>query len=106
VATNHQDRVEWDAHARFTATVERERFLLQRLTLHVEPEEKFISAFLRPPLYSQAFHVGFGTLYTAVYRPRLGQMDLRWPTGSWSFDIDDFAEGRRSITIPDARSFG
>lgn len=79
VATNHQERVEWDHHARLTSTVERERFLLQRLTLHVEPQEKFVTAFLRPPLYSTAFQHGFGTLYTALYRPRLGQMELRWP---------------------------
>jgi predicted choloylglycine hydrolase len=48
VATNHQDGVEWDSNARFTATVERERFLLQRLALHRDPEEKFINAFLKP----------------------------------------------------------
>ncbi len=72
VATNHQDKVEWDSHARFTATVERERFLLQRLTLHVEAEEKFVGAFLRPPLYSTAFDHGFGTLYTAALPPSPG----------------------------------
>ena len=101
VATNHQDRVEWAAHARFTATVERERFLLQRLTLHVEREQKFIGAFLKPPLYSSAFAQGFGTLYTAVYRPRLGQMELRWPRARWAFDIADFVEGQRSIFTPE-----
>ena len=47
VATNHQENVEWVSHARFTATVERERFLLQRITLHVDPEEKFIGVFLK-----------------------------------------------------------
>lgn len=101
VATNHQDKVEWDSHARFTATVERERFLLQRLTLHVEPEEKFIGAFLRPPLYSSAFAQGFGTLYTAVYRPRLGEMELRWPRAVWPLDLDDFVEDRRMIYTPE-----
>lgn len=101
VATNHQDRVEWQAHAHFTATVERERFLLQRLTLHVEPEEKFISAFLRPPLYSSAFDKGFGTLYTAVYRPRLGEMELRWPTGAWPLSLDRFEPGARRIYTPE-----
>jgi predicted choloylglycine hydrolase len=101
VATNHQERVEWTAHARFTATVERERYLLQRLTLHVEPEQKFIGAFLKPPLYSSAFAQGFGTLYTAVYRPRLGQMELRWPRAGWAFDIADFVEDQRSIFTPE-----
>lgn len=101
VATNHQERVEWDSHARFTATVERERFLLQRLTLHVEPQEKFISAFLRAPLYSSAFSDGFGTLYTAVYRPRLGKLDLRWPRAVWPLDLHAFAEDQRVIFTPD-----
>lgn len=101
VATNHQERVEWAHHARFTATVERERYLLQRLTLHAEPEEKFIAAFLKPPLYSSAFHQGFGTLYTAVYRPRLGQMEYRWPGASWPIDIHACREEQRRIHTPD-----
>lgn len=100
VATNHQDRVEWSAHARATATVERERFLLQRMMLHVDPEPKFIGAFLKPPLYSAAFAQGFGTLYTAVYRPRLGQMELRWPKAEWRFDIHDFTEQSWLIHTP------
>jgi len=100
VATNHQERVEWDSHARHTATVERERYLLQRLTLHVEPQEKFIAAFLRPPLYSTAFRQGFGTLYTSVYRPRLGEMELRWPHARWSLGLTTFPETSHHIHIP------
>lgn len=102
VATNHQEKVEWTAHARATATVERERFLLQRLTLHIEPAEKFIGAFLKPPLYSTAFAQGFGTLYTAVYRPRSGQMELRWPRATWPLSLHDFVEGQRRIFTPEA----
>ena len=102
VATNHQESVEWLSHARFTATVERERFLLQRLTLHRDPEEKFIGAFLRPPLYSTAFNAGFGTLYTAVYRPRLGQMETRWPGTTWSQSFDHFEDAARRVQIPGA----
>ncbi|PVA12070.1 hypothetical protein DC366_01925 [Pelagivirga sediminicola] len=101
VATNHQDRVEWASHARFTETVERERYLLRRLTLHVEPQEKFIGAFLRPPLYSPRFDEGFGTLYTAVYRPRRRQMELRWPRARWPLDLHDFREDMRVIYTPD-----
>ena len=100
VATNHQERVEWASHARFTATVERERFLLQRLTLHVEPEDKFISAFLKPPLYSSAFDQGFGTLYTAVYRPRKLQMEVCWPRARWPLNLRSFVEGEMQIFTP------
>jgi predicted choloylglycine hydrolase len=102
VATNHQEVVEWVSHARFTATVERERFLLQRLTLHVDPEEKFIGAFLKPPLYSTAYSDGFGTLYTAVYRPRKHQMEIRWPHTVWPFSLENFEPGSRRVRIPDA----
>ncbi len=100
VATNHQENVEWISHARFTATVERERFLLHRLRLHRDPEEKFISAFLKPPLYSTAFKHGFGTLYTAVYRPRKKQMELRWPGTVWTLSMADFEEGARQVLLP------
>lgn len=100
VATNHQERVEWVSHARFSATVERQRFLLQRLTLHREPEDKFIGAFLKPPLYSTAFDAGFGTLYTAIYRPRHETMTLLWPAGQWDFSLSAFQEGARRVAMP------
>lgn len=100
VATNHQERVEWSSHARFTATVERERYLLQRLTLHPETEEKFIGAFLKPPLYSIAFSAGFGTLYTAAYRPRSGEMELCWPSGPWPHSFARFDAGARILSLP------
>jgi len=103
VATNHQEKVEWTSHARFTATVERERFLLQRLTLHVEPQEKFIRAFLKPPLYSSAFAQGFGTLYTAVYHPRLARMELRWPRAIWPLDMHAFVPDTRVIYTPEPK---
>ena len=100
VATNHQERVEWSSHARFTATVERERYLLQRLTLHPETQEKFIGAFLKPPLYSTAFNAGFGTLYTAAYRPAAGAVDLLWPGTAWRHAFDDFNAGQRTVFLP------
>ncbi|MDX1500708.1 MAG: C45 family peptidase [Woeseiaceae bacterium] len=102
VATNHQERVEWDGHARFTATVERERFLLQRLTLHREPKDRFVAAFLRPPLYSTAFANGFGTLYTAVYEPRGRRATLCWPGTTWTQRLDDFTEEARQVHYPTA----
>ncbi|WGW03725.1 C45 family autoproteolytic acyltransferase/hydolase [Tropicibacter oceani] len=102
VATNHQERVEWSSHARFTATVERERFLLQRLTLHPDTQKRFVGAFLKPPLYSTAFSSGFGTLYTAAYRPRKGTLDIHWPDRTWSKGFDDFPEDAITVTFPSA----
>jgi len=100
VATNHQERVEWSSHARFTATVERERYLLQRLTLHPESQERFIGAFLKPPLYSTAFSSGFGTLYTAAYRPRDRSMELHWPGKTWIKSFDSFKTDAVRLALP------
>ena len=102
VATNHQERVEWKSHARLTATVERERFLLQRLTLHPETEDRFIRTFLRPPLYSTAFGAGFGTIYTAAYRPRSGEVELYWPGRVWRKGFAAFAEDSQAVGYPGA----
>lgn len=101
VATNHQERVEWSGHARFTATVERERYLLQRLTLHREPARRFVEAFLKPPLYSTAFGEGFGTLYTAVYQPMARSLELHWPGVCWTLSLDGELTGSRRIAYPD-----
>jgi hypothetical protein len=76
--------------------------LLHRLRLHRDPEEKFINAFLKPPLYSTAFAAGFGTLYTAVYRPRKKEMELRWPGTVWPLSLDNFVEGARNVLVPGA----
>lgn len=101
VATNHQEKVEWKSHARFTATVERERFLLQRLTLHPETPEKFVSSFLRPPLYSLAFNHGFGTLYTSAYQPRKNEIELLWPGQRWVQSFGSFIEDSMTVSYPD-----
>ena len=102
VATNHQGRVEWAQHARATATVERERYLLGRLTLHEETAPAFIGAFLRPPLYSLAFGRGFGTLYTAALWPRRQLIEYRWPGASWKLTMTAFAEGASIVDYPGA----
>lgn len=100
VATNHQERVEWERHAEFTATIERERFLLNKLKKNGEPAESFIESFLKSPLYSTAFDAGFGTLYTAVYYPERRKMDLRWPSLTWPFDMAAFEGGTREVETP------
>ncbi|MDX1653732.1 MAG: C45 family peptidase [Candidatus Competibacteraceae bacterium] len=100
VATNHQERVEWHQHARATATLERERFLKFRLRESGDEPDRLIEAFLNPPVYSTAFGRGFGTLYTAVYRPVEGTVEYLWPSGSWRQSFADFQEGVRAVHFP------
>lgn len=89
-ATNHQGRVEWHDHARVTATLEREQFLKFRLLDDDLSEEALIGAFLRPPLFTDAYERGFGTLYTAVYDPIARRAQYIWRDQSQSFGFDDF----------------
>lgn len=97
VATNHQHDTDSAEHYGRSKSVERETYLLKRLTRHPGTAEHFIAAFQRPPLYSLRFAQGFGTLYTAAYRPRAGTLDLHWPGLYWSHSVNRFEEGSRTI---------
>lgn len=101
VATNHQSGFQWEEQTRFTATVERERYLLQRLALHADSADVFKRAFLRAPLYSTAFSTGFGTLYTAAYEPKSGSLELLWPGASWQHSLFGFHDASLGIQVPD-----
>ncbi len=76
--TNYQGKVDWPENAQFNRTVERSEFL-EELLAHNVSADNLADAFLHPPLYSNRFTKGFGTLYTAVYRPTEGSLQLRWP---------------------------
>lgn len=96
-ATNHQQTVEWSEHAVATSSVEREAFLLDRLERQARSPRSFVAAFGHPPLYSPHFSRGFGTLYTAVYRPSDLSLELRWPGVTWPLSLAGFAHQTRRI---------
>ncbi|HEY6567259.1 MAG TPA: C45 family peptidase [Actinomycetota bacterium] len=89
-ATNHQGIVEWPEQAKATRTIEREQCIVERLDDEAETVEGFADAFLRAPLFSTAYASGWGTLYTAVYRPTEGVVDYRWPTHTWRLGFGAF----------------
>ena len=95
IAANHQAKVDWHNYARFTATLERERFLFFRLREKGMTAERLTQCFLRKPLYTTAYDHGFGTLYTAAYRPDEGAVRFLWPDGEWRLSIEDFEETAR-----------
>jgi predicted choloylglycine hydrolase len=97
VATNHQPGDESRGQAYLSATVERERYLLNRMTLHEEPAERFIAAFLRPPLFSLAYERQRGTLYTAALWPRQRMLCYRWPQAHWALSLDHFDASSRPL---------
>jgi predicted choloylglycine hydrolase len=55
------------------------------------PPDRMAAAFLRDPLRQTDYAGGFGTLYTADYRPDSGTVHYRWPGTTWSrgFDSSD-----------------
>lgn len=90
-ATNHRGTVPEDVdHARRFRSVERQRALIALQAHHPDPDTA-ISAFLQPPLYNTAYGVGFGTMYTAAYRPNDEVVDYVWPGSTWrrGFDSPD-----------------
>ncbi len=100
VATNHQPGFEINDHVYQTATLERENYLLRQLTVHEQPQEKFVAAFLRPPLFSLAYERSRGTLYTAAFRPRQKTITYLWPNAQWALDVMHFQPGSKQIQYP------
>lgn len=94
VCTNHQGEPEWHEHAKATSTLQRERYLNDRLDDGPPDNEALIASFMRPPLYSTALDQGFGTLYTAAYRPAERSVEYRWPGMTWRQSFDEFHEGQ------------
>jgi predicted choloylglycine hydrolase len=87
-ATNHRGTVpEQPEHARRFHSVERQRSLLDLLAQRPD-DRTLLAAFQRPPLYNTAYAEGFGTLYTAVYRPAEGAVDYVWPASTWRRHFD------------------
>jgi predicted choloylglycine hydrolase len=94
--TNHQGVVDWPEHARWTRSVER----LDRLEgLLDEDAADVIDGMLQAPLRSTSYDAGFGTLYTAVYRPAAGTVEYRWPGATWCQSFAAFSEERRVVEI-------
>jgi predicted choloylglycine hydrolase len=98
-AANHQEEIEWHQHARATATLQREYFLFRQLTGAARGPDDLVASFLAPPLYSNAFDKGYGTIYTAIYRPTRLEVEYLWPGARWSLGFDAFVEESRTIPL-------
>lgn len=94
--TNFQREVEWPEHARATHSLERLAALRQQVEGGGSAQQA-IDALLREPLYQSSWLRGYGTLYSAAYRPRSGGIELLWPGQRWPQSLDAFAAGQRDI---------
>ncbi len=99
-STNHQGIPDWEEYARATRTLERDALLAERLADPAETADRFIDRFLEPPLLVREFVWGWGTLYTTVYRPAEGRVELLWPAQSLTCSIADFRESEIELHFP------
>jgi predicted choloylglycine hydrolase len=97
--TNHQGRVDWPEYARAIHSVERERCVLDLLGDADVDRDRFVEAFLDPPLHSTEYAGGFGTIYTAAYFPTEHRVEYRWPRVVWEQSFDDFRETSQTVTF-------
>jgi predicted choloylglycine hydrolase len=88
LATNHRGLVpDEPQRARLLGSVVRQDALRTLDRASADPDD-VAAAFLEPPLFNTAYSKGFGTLYTAVYRPDDGTVDYIWPGTSWTRSFD------------------
>ena len=97
-ATNHQGVVEWGPYVAAIHSVERLDFV-QDLLARDTAVPAAVAAFLRSPLYATRFHEGFGTLYTAEYRPAEGIARYHWPDRTWEHSLDRVDLGAIAIQL-------
>ena len=101
IATNHQGDIIWPRYARFTRTLERAKFLERRLNRDSQKADELLRDFLSPPLYASSWGRGFGTLYTALYRPQKLSLELCWPDTRLSYSTSEFVEADHEIYFGD-----
>ncbi|HEU0221082.1 MAG TPA: C45 family peptidase [Paracoccaceae bacterium] len=104
-ATNHQLGVEWPRHGRLSQTLERATYLEEVLAQPGLDADGLLCRFLAPPLHRRRYALGFGTVYTALYRPAAGRMRLAWPgLRPWDQGFGAFTEGGRRIAYPEGEA--
>jgi predicted choloylglycine hydrolase len=87
--TNHRlDQVEHPSHAaRFNSVGRLAR--LDEMRTGDPSSGQVVAAMLAPPLRNDQFETGFGTLYTAEYRPATKEATWHWLETSWTRGFDD-----------------
>ena len=98
VTTNHQGSVEWAPYVAAIRSVDRAQ-RLEDLLAHGTDASGIIAACLRSPLYATRFYEGFGTLYTAEYRPVEGIARYHWPDRTWEHSLDYTESGSIQLRL-------
>ena len=99
-SANHQGELHWPDSERFPNSLERERFLNEMLNRPYLSDQEMISSFLQKPLYNTRYKKGAGTIYTSLYRPAEGYMQMLWPAQTITQSFQYFYEGSTAAYIP------
>ncbi|UWQ91364.1 hypothetical protein K3727_00655 [Rhodobacteraceae bacterium M382] len=81
-ATNHQLGVEWPRHGRISNTLGRAQHLERLLEDTATNACTLHQTFRQKPVFSTNYRQGFGTVYTAAYRPLQREVQLSWSDGT------------------------
>ncbi|MBI1357747.1 MAG: hypothetical protein GC160_25700 [Acidobacteria bacterium] len=101
VSTNHQAGPPNAEYAAQVRTVERSELLMRRLGDGAETADAFIERFSRDPLFATGYERSFGTIYTAIYRPRARRVEYIWPGFICRQGLFAFREGEALILYGD-----
>jgi len=101
VCTNHQQEADWPEYSEFSGTVERYNHLKPMLSGEDLGVDRLVQSFFEPPLFNKNFEKQFGTLYTALYRPRERNLSLLWQSESIVQSFENFNESKFSLSIKD-----
>jgi predicted choloylglycine hydrolase len=101
VVTNFQYQVDWPEHASATNAVARHDQLQAQIDGPGSLQDA-TAALLHEPLFQSAYLHGYGTLYSAVYRPRSASVELLWPGKRWAQSLASFSAGERTIVFAPA----
>jgi predicted choloylglycine hydrolase len=94
--SNIQHDVEWPAYAKAT-NAEARAEALAAAVLQARDAHDVLRALLEPPLFQTTYRRGLGTLYTAVYHPHDGSVEMVWPDSVWRQSCNHFVPGARAI---------
>jgi predicted choloylglycine hydrolase len=98
-ATNHQEHLDWPEQAQATRSQARQAVITGLLDDPAVDLHRLVASFLRPPLYSTTYELGFGTLYTAVYRPAELAVEYHWPGSSWRHAVGRVGVGTHGAVL-------
>ncbi|MDU9006778.1 C45 family peptidase [Sedimentitalea todarodis] len=98
IATNHQSGPERAERPAFTRSHERLTHLDELSVKPLDLNQKFLST----PLIQDRYAEGFGTLFTAEYDPKRGELGLTLAGDRWDQSLNDFTEGQRVVTYAES----